>query len=535
MKKALMLASLALLTAGCGGEPDTAAANRDLATLLPDNCGALVRLRSLDEVTEHVRDIADAFDSDEEVDAREWLGLLGNMIGDTRLIDGDLPIALAVALKRATPPSLILIVPTTDVDAYRATLPASPVAAATSGNYVGVPIGGHYARPAAPQGALLASLPDAALAAHGDIEKLMEVFGAVVGLSLSTFEAQMAEAMAAQGGADFDAEGAAEAYTNLARTIASSSRTLRVGVDFVGGELSIAADLAAVPGSDLAGWSSPPAALGNCARGFAADASVEALMVADWQKLWPRYQSLLETLTELYPPEFADALQQVTKAYEEVLGEIGPTIALSGSMFDGIDMLSNLSIADPERFTTAVQRIMTNEKFQELGITFAAQPPTASDGVRVIDSRIGIDWQKLMAMSGEQANAAAQQAADEVVRSMLGGEALHMTVAASDGRASWAIGQQTTARARDALAAEGGSWSAPMQAAIDRLQRCNPLLIERFDMGPVMTSAAVTVSTQTGREVDLPKDASANVLIYGGVEGDTWRVGLTFDLVGYGR
>lgn len=515
--------ALLVLAGGGGDDADFAQANADIAQLVPDNCGALIRLRSLDAVTDELDDLGRSVGFGPSADLRSMLYMLDGMAGDTDLIASDRPIALAVALKRATPPSPILIVPTTDADAYQKTLPASSVAPARAGDYVAVPMGRHYER-STDGAALMAKLPEATLAVHGDIEELTEGFGAVIGLGLSTFEKAMSAAIA-ESEEDLDGEAIAELYVGVARAVLSSGDTMELGVDIVDGLMKLDVAMVAKPDSEMSGWSAPAADLSGCTGGFDAEGSLEALFVADWKSFWPRYEVLLDGLATMYPPEQAEAMIEISSGYKKVFQSLGPVTAVSGSLFgeQGVDVLMNMRSSDAEGVAAGMSAAMQSGLYDQLGIRFTADEPIEADGVQVTNSALSLDWDKFAALGG-QIDSDAPRA---MVEAMFGSDRLPMTVAAKGERVTLAVGQDAPALAPRTVDADGGAWSPEMQAAIERLGRCNPLLIERVDMGELMGMAARSMGGPAP-----PGDLSADVLFYAGIEADTWRLGMTIDFAG---
>ena len=119
------VAGLALLiVCGCGGEPDFAQAEGDIAGLIPSNTVALVRFAAIDAIEERASELvqltggnAASLDVDD---------LLGGLMGNTDQVHRALPIVLAVSLPRASLPAPVLIVPSNDPAALAASFSHLP-------------------------------------------------------------------------------------------------------------------------------------------------------------------------------------------------------------------------------------------------------------------------------------------------------------------------------------------------------------------------------------------------------------------------
>src|SRR5262245_47573842 len=162
MKNAATRTSLVfalLFSTGCGG----ASADAELASLIPKDTVAVVRIASIDQLVKNTRHAIIAAGEDPQgIDADKLVRLLAAVGGGkTNLIDKTRPIAIAVSMPGDTP-SPVLMVPTTDAKAYAASLPpmGSPIVA---GGYVVLALGGKYEKARSPS-ALMNNLPNGVIA-----------------------------------------------------------------------------------------------------------------------------------------------------------------------------------------------------------------------------------------------------------------------------------------------------------------------------------------------------------------------------------
>ena len=56
-------------------------------------------------------------------------------------------------------------------------------------------------------------------------------------------------------------------------------------------------------------------------------------MGADWQKLWPHFEPLVDRLADVYPKATADALREATADYAPLYTALGPFVALDLDVF----------------------------------------------------------------------------------------------------------------------------------------------------------------------------------------------------------
>lgn len=527
---------------GCGGGQDQTAVPAELSKLVPEHTAAILRFASLDSLNRHATELAASVgDTGEEVDARDLLQMLpGQLLGDPRLIDSQKPIVLAITAKRATPPGITALVPTTDTSAYAKSLPAPP--AESQGNYVAVSLFGKYEVASKPS-PLLARLSPATLSMAGNVTAFAKHYKVLIDSGLELLAGQMTREME-RSNPEMDAEAVADLYLALIHTILESGDSLDLSIDYRDGQLDIATKLGALPGSDLAGWSSPPIDPAPLARGMTGTGSIEVLFQADMEKLEPRYDAMIDTLLDVYPEETRTAMRHLMTSYKDVYGMIGSGMAMEGDVFadGGMRMTAQMMPEDPAALVAKMTAMFANDAMGTLGITSQA-PQSSEDGDRKFcDFALTIDANKMLAATGQGATEPGeateqQERTASIAKAMLGGSAIPIRTAHEQGRLVMALGGDSKQAASDALAATTGSWSPAVQSALRQVEGCNPLVVERIDYAAMMSGVArlMKQASPDMPALNIPTDSSANIVVFGGIQGDEWLAGASVDIAGLGR
>jgi hypothetical protein len=297
------LAGLAfLLAASCGGATDGEAANAQIATLLPDSTVAVIRIASLDELNKHKRTIAeDLGEADDGLGASDALAMAG-LPGDARLIDSNLPIVMAVTSKRATPPTVTAIVPTTNTEAFVKSLSDMGIVGTVDNNYVAIPVFGPYKR-AETAPTIMAKLKPGTLSVHADVETLAKTYKVMINSGIEIFEQQITAIMETEN-PNIDGEVIAQIYGSMGRAISESAKTVGLSVNYKNGKLAVDVDIDALPGSAMAGWSSPAIDLSPLAVGMTGKGSIETVFQMNMEKIMPRFHDMIEGVADVYPEDF---------------------------------------------------------------------------------------------------------------------------------------------------------------------------------------------------------------------------------------
>src|SRR5436190_952943 len=302
---ARVAAVLVLLFAGVAcGRKAAQGVDRDLASLIPADTVAVVRIASIDELVQHARDVArSAGQSPDDIDADTMLQRLGAMGGRTELIDRGRPIAVAVTLPRGGQP--------------------------------------------APPSAAMDGLQGGVFALRADVEKFTAAFGPVIAVGLKSFEEMMAQQMRAAG-SGVDGQAVAQLYTDAARALLAAAKSLELGVDFRDGYLDAFATLTVKPGSDLDGWSSAPVDLRAVASRMTGKGQVEVAAVMDAQKLWPRYEAVMDAMLDMYPQDARATMRAMMLSWKDGYGALGQAMGMEGNVFGGQGMSMVVHLSPPD-------------------------------------------------------------------------------------------------------------------------------------------------------------------------------------------
>ncbi len=520
-----------LLTTSCGGGPEVAAADAQIAKLLPDSTVAVMRIASLDQLNKHKRTItADVGEADNGIDFVDMLAMSGVPLGDARLIDTSLPIVVAVTSKRATPPTVVAIVAATDASAYAKSLEAAFITPTVDGNYVAIPVFGPY-KPATAASNVLAQLRPGALSIHADLTSLTKTYKVIIDSGIELFEQQIASQME-MAAPNTDGEVIAELYGSIARAISGAAETLDLVADYKDGMLDLDVALDAKPDSNMAGWSSPATDLTPLARGLTGKGALEVLFQMDTTKLMPRFNQLVDSVSELYPEEFQPGMHELMAAYEPIYSQVESGMVMEGDLFgeEGIRMTTQMTPKDPEKFVGMITDLLAGDAIKKMGL-IAQDPKTSVDGeTKISDINIAIDTDKLMGVTGQ--TAPSQQPTSAAFKAMFA-NGMAIRIAQQGDRVVMTFGKDREATAKATLEASEGSWSPAMQSALERLEGCNPAIVERIDLARLMAGAFASMAKSGTPVPSVPKGSSANMLLFAGIDGNQWRGGLSIDIAGF--
>jgi hypothetical protein len=522
-----------LLATSCGGGPDGAAANAQIAKLLPDSTVAVVRIASLDELNKHRRTItADLGEADNGLDFVDMLTMSGLPLGDARLIDTSLPIVIAVTSKRATPPTVVAIVPTTDAAAHTQSLNEASVAITVDGNYIAIPVFGPYKRAeTAPQ--ILTKLRPGALSIHADLEPLTKTYKVFIDSGIELFEQQITHQMEMTN-PNIDGEAIAQLYGSIGRAITGSAKTFNLAANYKDGMLDLDVALDVKPDSSMAGWSSPATDLKPLAQGMTGEGGLEAIFQFPMGKLMPRFHEILDSLGDVYPEEFQTVMRDLMTAYEPIYAQIESGAAIEGDLFgeEGIRMTAQMMPKNPEKYIGMITDLLRHDALKKMGLV-AETPKTSVDGdTKITDIKIAIDFGKLLAVTGS--GGTNQEQTSDAIKAMFG-DGMAIRMAQRGDRVVMTWGKDRAAVAKATLEASEGSWSPGMQSAVARLEGCNPMFVERIDFARMMAAVFANMAKSGAPVPTVPKGANANMLFFGGINGNQWRGGLSVDIAGLGE
>ncbi len=524
--------ALVLLASSCGGGADVAADDRALAALIPTHAVVYVRIASLDALTAPVQEVAGAAGQDaQQMAGKKVLAQLGGMAGDTQWIDSTRPFAIAVSSPKATPPTPMFFVPTTDPAKYAASLTANGLSPVIDGSYVVVPIGGKYEKPTAPS-TFGDGLPAGLVSMRVDAEKVATNFGVVIGTALSAFKASIAGEME-KNGSGLDGEAIADLYVEAARTLLASTSRMEMRVDYRDGRAQLSGSLMAKAGSAMDGWSSAPVDLTPFAGRLSAKSSFELVLAADWAKLWPRMETMMSAMMEAYPAEVREPMRAMMAGYMKVYEGAGQVIVGDGDILGegGMRLAMHMAPTDGKAFVAAIEAILARPELEQIGAKITSVVSNEVAGAMVREYLMKFDLSKML---GAQPAAAQEQLAT-MMHKVFPAEGMPMRIAVKGQHGVMTLGQPREDLA-SSFAAAKGSWSPVMQAAIAQVGDCNPMMIERIDMAATMDSMMQLMADAGGGSMPkVPAGASADFVFTAGIRGSEWRFGLGMDALGFAK
>lgn len=530
--------TLGLCAAACGvsllAQGETASA-RGAGRLVPADAVVYARIASLDALVRVMRTAVGAFGEDaDSIDREALLGGLRGMAGDGDQIDGARAIGFALVAPKGTRPLPIVFVPTKDGAKYAASLHDAGIESVVADDYVVVPLGGAYTKPATAS-PLADAMPAGLVAVRFDVSKAEANLGVVIRSGIDVFQRQMAQQMElAQSG--LDGEAMAELYGNVGRLLLAAGKTLDVGIDEKDGLLSMTMGLTAEPESDLDGWSAPPVDVSPFAGKLAANAGVTAIMTADWPKLWPKVQPMMGALFEMYPPSMRSTMQKLMEVYAPVYSRLGPVMVAGIDLTDGLRADVHLAPSDGAALGKEIDTLLARPEWAELGVGFAAGAASQEGGIVMRDHKLTFDPARLAGGGTDDAQTQAlQKQMAAMMQSMFGSDGVPVQLALQNGAGVVRVGK-AGGDLKQALAPAPGAWPASLQPALAAVAGCNPMLVEQVDMAALVRAMGAFAPPGARDQMSaLPADAKANFVLGGGVHGAEWRLYVGFDLAGFGK
>lgn len=528
----ILLAGLSIVAlSACGSDPDNpaaAAANGHIENLLPDGTAAVVRIASLDEISNHMASIEMAAGEEKaSLDARDLLAMARMPLGEVRLIDGSMPIAIAITSKRATPPTVSLILAATDQEAYIASLQQASISATASdkSNYVAVPLFGQYQPSTAAKSDILANMQAGTVAIHGDLATFAKNYKVLIDSGLDLFVNTIASQIE-KTNPGIDGETVGELYASIARAISDSAKTLDIGIDYQNGMLDFHSKLGVRDGTSMSGWSSPAIDLSPLANGMTGEGMFEVLFQMDMEKLEPRYDEIVDTAIDIYPDQFREAMREMMNAYKGIYALISGGMVIEGGMTDdGLRMKAQMAPSDPAAFTEKMTALMTSESVKKIGVVVKDAKSSTEGATKTSDIMFDFDMNKLAELAGGEAPESSPSS--EAMLKAFFGNGFSLHTAHRDGRLVMTAGTDRDKVAGETLDATSGSWSKSVQPAYERVRDCNPMVVERIDFGAMMATMMKMLGGPTP-----PANAAADVVFYGGIRDNEWRFGMSFDVAG---
>jgi hypothetical protein len=225
-------------------------------------------------------------------------------------------------------------------------------------------------------------------------------------------------------------------------------------------------------------------------------------------------------------------------SYRDVYANMGPLLAAHGDIFgeDGMSLSMHLNPADSSKLRSLIESTFARPELGAMGMS--AKGPTTSEagGVSLADYELSFDMKKLAAMTG--ANAEMNEMMPATMEMIFGkGGTMPLRLAFKGDRAAFVIGSKNRDSAARSLEATEGSLAPASKLALQRVVACNPMFVERIDVVPMMRSvmSMMQANDKSMMRPNVPDNASAEMVVFGGVRGSEWRAGLSFDVVGFAK
>lgn len=513
------------LLGACGGS-DPASDAQAIAALVPSDAAVCVRVASIDALAKGLTELmreggarSSAFSSDGLVESFSMLGI------DGALVARDRPLAFALVAKRAMPPQPVFVLPAKDPAKLHRSFTDNGMEADLHGDYVVAVMDGKYAKPATPS-ALTAAMPQHLMVAKVDISRLWTNLGVTINSGLDLARGQLRE-MPATPGVDMDV--LFDSYFDAARAVLNSGESCELHLDLAGAGVQLRGSYTAKSGSTLDGWSSAPIDLAPFAGSMSGTGFMDMLMVADWAKLWPQFDTFIEAMLPMYSEAARPIMKKFLQSTREIYIAMGPVMVGSADLrSDGMNGAMFMAPKSGKDLAAKAAAMASDPAMAEVGYTFTTEPMREEGGVTQQAMRMKVDFSKLMAMmpadEGPEA-AAVRKEMSAMADRMFGPSGLRAGYAARDGRAVIAVGEPKEALPT-LLDRTGGDWPAVLKEPMTFLADCNPQMLMRMDMAAV---ARFVMQMAGGAGPTAPAaNGPANFVMGFGVKDRNWRFTIEF-------
>lgn len=536
----LVVSSLVLCS--CGREEvDVAAAEQQLAALVPQDAVAFVRLASLDTLNGRCQRLAAAFGEDPDpVEIDDLLRMLGGRVGGLVWIDRTLPIGLALSIPGGLQPAPVIFVPTIDAAAYVASLPTGrgipePVA---DGRYVAVPLVARYRKPTA-LAKLAQDLPRGDLALRADVARTVAMLRGLIDVGLDQAERELPAALALTDGG-FDAGKLVGVYLDILRAMLESIEVLELTVDLRGGVLDVQVRLDVAEDSPMDGWSSDRVVDVAELAGFLTGAHhVEFVAAGDFAKLAPRITAPWKDVFAGLPDSSRNFVLPMLENAELLQSSFGDAMAttLNFGGESGFQVKVHMRGDDSTRIVSTCDAIAASQPFADFGLVIGAPQLSDAADTLVRDYEAALDSEKFAAAIGVEYTPEDREEATRAMTRLWGGEGrIRVRLAARTDRAVLALGGDDAYRAA-ALADLDPPPAAPdpdLQSILDRVADLNPFVVERINLGRYLAYVTRSLGELLPHLTMLNEIEAVDtyLTVFGGIKAREWRVGFTLDVVG---
>jgi hypothetical protein len=518
---------------------DTATAAEHIAMLVPADTAVYVQLKSIATFDNMIARLARA-----NVELGPSFDELGRALhrrlpGDSRYLESDRPVGLALSLPPDRDPILTLVLPVKDVVLYRRSLQISPQGPQPvfDGTYLAISDDRSYERPRAPV-SLACGDSEASVVARADIAKLDRRFGSQFRLALAALATgETSKSLGLPGDPRWIAM-IQELADPLLYTLAvgqSAEVTCEIRAD----RIQLDASLHTRDAGVLAAWTQAPAVdLAPLSRSLVASDTFSFLGGADPTVLAEQLARALTT-TDAERERLSKLLSSFTELF-------GPAAAVSASLSNGESHVA-LHVAAGADPAFGRNLASTFELFSRsgLGVAVQSKSSTTIEGVEVEDLLVRFDAPSMCALTGERPEdlVAVQARLDGVASTLFGAENVRVRIACFESVALIAVGNDDPWFRRTLLwAKEGRDLSPPeVRAALEHLGQAPAAAVMRLDLArwgqdEADWRAQWSALSEPVRNLSAPGEAAMHAVdpvpltVHLGAEGRTLRIGVSMGL-----
>ena len=358
--------------------------------------------------------------------------------GDTKLLDADRPLLLALSFSPSGPPVGTAVVPVADAQAYAATLEDGKVWKQLGG-YVGVSDLTEY-EPLAEPSPIAVGLPETASAGRVDLGKIFDMYAPLIEMGLAQIEslAQMQSSSS-----DMDFEGVLDWYIDGIESFIDSADVLDFGVATRGNDLDFTFALRTFQDSPMAELAAEgDAGMAKLAGCVDTGDSIVFLGGMEMSTLWESMEGLMDAGLTMYPESVREQLSQMIDGWKELSPLFGNAIAGSGGFTaDGMRFTYYVDSPDPAQFIVKYMELF--EKMRDSSGMFVLEGPTTSKigDIEVQHVSMQITEEGLAALMEESSDTSVDPAQlKEIMDVMYGKDGLHFALASSGSRLVLTLG-----------------------------------------------------------------------------------------------
>jgi general secretion pathway protein G len=528
----LLSFSLALLTGSTPTLPIV-----DVESFIPANAYAVVRARSIDDLSRILGTFGRAVD--EPVDVTDPAKMMKDMLGiEVRmdLVDRTKPILYCmVASGTASPFIPTCVMHVKDAAGFAASegLKDSPWKCHTEGD-IAVLSQGSDAVAAHEVPAFAKDIGKYDVVARVDMVSVMKTWGDELTGMVDGLE----------GEAEGQEPSAAEAVSSMVdgvHTALEGLSTFEVHASMKGDEMTFGLEAVAKENSKLAGYAvNEPNGLLDLARGIDGDAPFVMLQCFDYGSILQTYDKLYSEFLEKMPEQQQKQMKAMLGTSRDLYAAMGRSMAASFAL-DGHGLHGSFCLhpKDAAALPKTYQAMM-----QGIGNGFEATPLTtvkvADVEVQQFRVKMNVEAIAKAAAPDNTAPAPAPEGffeSQKAIDALWGKDGMQMSFASRDGRMVGIMGGDERDVANGLTRFATASTSPRIQRALDAVAHMNPCLAFQADLSK-LARGLIELSPKLGAGV-LPAEnlkefdalsKAPPILIYGGVDGRVWNLTVAVDV-----